>query len=84
MSLEKLVSLVSRLFFLGAFVLLGLALIERIANAFGYTILQVYSGSRLLDAAVVLLVFVIAVQLREMKEELKKRPWEARPPRSQM
>jgi hypothetical protein len=84
MSLEKLVSLVSRLFFLVGFVLLGLALIERIANAFGYTILQVYSGSRLLDAAVVLLVFVIAVQLREMKEELKKRPWEARPPRSQM
>jgi hypothetical protein len=73
MSLEKLVSLVSRLFFLGAFVLLALALIERIANASGYTILQVYRGSRLLEGAVVLLVFVIAVQLREMKEELKKR-----------
>jgi hypothetical protein len=73
MSLEKLVSLISRLFFLAAFVLLGLALIERIANASGYTVLQVYSGGRLLDVAVVLLVFVIAVQLRELKEELKKR-----------
>ncbi len=73
MNLEKLVSLVSRLFFLGAFVLLALALIERIANASGYTILQVYRGSRLLGGAVVLLVFVIAVQLREMKEELKRR-----------
>ena len=74
MNLEKLVSMVSRLFFIGAFVLLGLALIERIANASGYTILQVYRGGRLLDVAVVLLIFVIAVQLREMKEALKKRP----------
>ena len=74
MSLEKLISMVSRLFFIGAFVLLGVALIERIANASGYTILQVYRGGRLLDVAVVLLIFVIAVQLREMKEELKKRP----------
>lgn len=73
MSLEKLVSLVSRLFFLGAFVLLALALIEKVANASGYTILQMYAGGRLLEFAVVLLVFVIAVQLREMKEELKKR-----------
>ena len=74
MSLEKLVSLVSRLFFLGAFVLLTLALIERIANATGYTILHLYKGGRLLEFAVVLLVFVIAVQLREMKEELRRRP----------
>ena len=73
MSLEKLVSLVSRLFFFVACVLLALALIERIANASGYTILQQFSGGRLLEFAVVLLVFVIAVQLREMREELKKR-----------
>ena len=72
MSLEKLVSLVSRLFFLGAFVSLGLVLIERSANAIGYTILQ-GKGARLLEIAGVLLVFVIAVQLREMKEELKKK-----------
>jgi hypothetical protein len=74
MSFERLVSLLSRLSFLVAFVLLALALMERIANASGYTILQVYSGGRLLEVAVVLLVFVIAVQLREMKEELRKRP----------
>jgi len=73
MSLEKLISTLSRLFFLGAFVLLGLALIERIANATGYTILQLYRAGRLLEIAVVLLVFVIAMQLREMKQELKSR-----------
>ena len=72
MSLERLVSAVSRLFFIGAFVLLGLALIERIANSSGYTILRSYRGGRLLEIAVVLLVFVIAMQLREMREELKR------------
>jgi hypothetical protein len=71
MSFEKLVSLISRLFFLGAFVSLSLALIERIANGFGYTILQ-HRGGRLLEFAVVLLVFVIAAQLREMKEALRR------------
>jgi hypothetical protein len=72
MSLEKLMSMSSRLFFLGAFVLLGLAVIERVANATGYTILQLYRGGRLLEFAVVLLVFVIALQLREIREELKR------------
>ena len=72
MSLEKFVSIASRLFFLGAFVLLGLAMLERSAYAFGYTILQM-RGGRLLELAVVLLVFVIAMQLREVREELKRR-----------
>jgi hypothetical protein len=73
MSLEKLISTMSRLFFLLAFVFLGLALVERVANATGYTILEVARAGRLLELAVVLLVFVIAMQLREMKEELKSR-----------
>jgi len=73
MSLEKLISMVSRFFFLGAFVLLGLALIEKLANVANYTILQQYRGGRLLDFAVVLLIFVIAMQLRQMKEDLRGR-----------
>lgn len=73
MSLEKLISTMSRLFFLAAFVLLGLALVERLANATGYTIIEVAHAGRLLEFAVVLLIFVIAMQLREMKEELKSR-----------
>ena len=66
-------SVISRLCFLGAFVLLGLALMEKVANTAGYTILQAYRGARLLEVAVVLLVFVIAIQLREIREELKNR-----------
>jgi hypothetical protein len=72
MNLEKAFSMISRLFFLGAFVLLGLALIEKVANVTGYTILQeTIPTIHLLNAAVVLLLFVIAIQLREMKEQIK-------------
>ena len=75
MTFEKMISVASRLFFLGAFVLLGLAVIERIANGAGYTIMPPgrFAAGRLLEIAVVLLVFVIAMQLREIRLELKKR-----------
>lgn len=72
MSLEKLISVVSRLFFLGAFVSLALVLIERVAYATGYTILR-GKGTHLLEITAVLLIFVIAIQLREMREELRRR-----------
>ena len=74
MDLERMISLTSRLFFLGAFALLAVALIERLANSAGYTVLGgVFSGGRLLEIAAILLIFVIAMQLREMKEELRRR-----------
>ena len=73
MSLEKLESLVSRLFFFGAFVLLVLALIERIANESGHTILPMFRAATALDMAVVLLVFVITILLREIREAVKQK-----------
>ena len=73
MSLETLVSLVSRVCFLGAFFLLTLVVIEIIANAIGYTILQGHRSASVIELAVVLLVFVITVQLRGMKEEFRRR-----------
>lgn len=71
---DKLFSMISRLFFVGAFVLFGLGIIERIAYTAGYTILPEGSltGGRLTEIAVVLLIFVIAIQLRELREELKR------------
>jgi hypothetical protein len=72
MSLEKLTSLISRVFFVIAFVLLGVAVIERVANVFDYTILR-RPGGRLLEFAVVFLVFVIALQLREVREAIRRR-----------
>jgi hypothetical protein len=71
MFIEKLISAVSRIFFIGAFVLLGVGVIERIAYEAGYTI--AFSGGRLMEIAAVLLIFVIAMQLREMKGMLKKK-----------
>lgn len=71
--MERLISLVSRVFFLAAFVMIALVLIERIANVSGYTLLQGWRGAHWLDAAVTLLVFVIAAQMREVKEAIKKR-----------
>ena len=72
--MESLFSAASRLFFLGAFVLLALAVLEEAANATGYTIMRAYPGGRLLEFAVVLLIFVVAIQLRAMREDLKRRP----------
>ncbi len=69
--MEKLMTLLSRLFFLGAFVLLALALLERAANMFGYTFSPTYQSGRLLEFAVALLVFVIAFQLHAIKEGMK-------------
>ncbi len=75
MTCEKINSIVSRLFFFAAFVLLGLEIIERIASGAGYTIIGVgrFTPGRLLEIAAILLVFVIAIQLREIRQELKKR-----------
>ena len=72
MNFEKLLSMISRFFFAGAFLLFTLAVIERIANAGGYTLLQGYRGGRILEFAAILLIFVIALQLREMKVLLKR------------
>jgi len=76
MRFDTLTSLISRAFFVIAFVLLALALIERVANTFEYTILRsVYLGGpgRLLEFSVVLLMFVVALQLREVREAVRLR-----------
>jgi hypothetical protein len=72
MTLGKLESAVSHLFFWGAFLLLGLAVLERAANEFGYTIVRAVKAATMLEGAVVLLVFVIAAQLRAIREAFKR------------
>jgi hypothetical protein len=74
MWLEKVISMISRTFFVLAFILLGLAVIERVANIYGYTVLAgTYPAGRLLDFSVVLLLFVLALQLREVRDALRAR-----------
>ena len=65
--MSKLISLLSRVFFLISFVIAGIAVWEKLANLFGMTLLRGYPPSRLLEFAAVVLLFVIAMQLREIK-----------------
>ena len=72
--MDKLISLASRLFFVVAFGLLGLAVLERAARFTGYTILRgTFEPGRLLEYAAILLVFVMAVQLRQIRQAMQPR-----------
>ena len=65
--MEQLTSIVCRVSFILAFILAGLAIWEKLANLFGLTLNMVFSPRRLLEIAVVVLLFVISLQLREIK-----------------
>lgn len=66
---DQLSSLLSRVLFAGAFILAAFAVLEKVANFLGFTltVLGGYAPSRLLELAAVALLFVIALQLREIK-----------------
>ena len=67
--MDSIISNTSRVLFIGAFLLAAVAILERLSNLFGFTLL-VFGGwapSRMLEYAAVLLLFVIALQLREIK-----------------
>ncbi len=65
--MDKLTSLTSRVLFLLAFALAGVAVWEKLANFMNQTLLRGYAPSRLLEFSAVALLFVVALQLREMK-----------------
>jgi hypothetical protein len=69
----QLTSVVSRILFIVAFVLAGLAVLEKVANLAGFTltIARGYAPSRLLELSVVALVFVITLYLREIRRLLE-------------
>jgi hypothetical protein len=69
----KLSSFMSRVLFLVALLLAGLALWEKLLNTFGFSALRGYAPSRLLEYAAMAVLFVIALQLREIKELQKPR-----------
>ena len=62
---DQISKVTSRTLFVGAFVLAGFAVWEKVINLFGFTftILRGYNPSRLLELAAVALLFVIALQL---------------------
>jgi hypothetical protein len=66
--MSRLVSIISRIAFIISFILAGLAVWERLAVMMGYTLLRgQYYPWRLLEYAAVALLFVVALQLREIR-----------------
>jgi hypothetical protein len=70
--MEKLTSIICRILFILAFVLTGIGVLEWLARHFGSTISGgLYDPGRLLEFSAMGLVFVIALQLREIKNQLR-------------
>lgn len=69
----KLTSVLSRILFVGCFLAAALAVWERVLNFFGFTVLgDAFPPSRLLEFSGIGVLFVIALQLRELKEIEKR------------
>ena len=65
-------NLITRLVFFLAVLAAGLAIFERLAYAVGYTLLRgTISGGRLLEISAILVIFVIALLLREIRDLLR-------------
>ncbi len=70
---EKLMSMLSRLFFVGALAVLGLALVEKGLNLIGQDLPVIgVNPEQVLSWTSPLLLFVITIVLRQMREELKR------------
>ena len=75
MNLESLYHWFARLFFFAGLALLGVAMLEGVMNLAGYTIPRdYYSKGRLVELAAALLVFVITILLRQIRDALKATP----------
>ncbi len=72
----NLTSLANRILFVGALGLAVLAVLEKLSNLFGFTLAFAasYPPSRLLELAAVALLFVIALELREIKASGRPSP----------
>ena len=73
MDFERLNSIVARTFFFGAFLLFAMAVVFKLLVMLGLAPYDYsFNPARVLEWAVILLVFVIASLLRQIREEMKK------------
>jgi len=65
-------SIFNRLFFVAAFLLFAVGLVEKAANLFGYTVVGgMYSAGRLFEFAGIMLLFVITLLLRDVRDRAR-------------
>lgn len=65
----KPLSLCSRILFTAAALLFAIAVAEKVVNAAGYTLIgQAYAPGRLLEFAGIMVLFVIGLLLREIRD----------------
>lgn len=68
---SKITSLICRILFLASFAIAGVAVWEKLANLMGMTLTRgYYSNTQLLEFSAIALLFVLALQLREIKSVL--------------
>jgi uncharacterized membrane protein len=69
--INRITSLISWILFIASFVIAGIALWEKLANLMGLTLTRgYYTNMQLLEFSVIALLFVITIQLREIKKYL--------------
>jgi hypothetical protein len=74
MNLDKLIGAAGRPLFILALALLALAGAERVANVAGYTITRnSFTAGRLLEISALLATFVIAILLRQIRDDARAR-----------
>ena len=72
MNFESVYKYFARTLFIIAGAAIAVAFLERIAEYFDFSIIgQMYEPGRLLELAATLLIFVIAVLLRQVRDELR-------------
>jgi len=70
--INQLSSFISRILFIASFLLIGISIWEKLANMMGLTLTRgYYSSWHLLEISAIALLFVIALQLREIKKSLE-------------
>jgi hypothetical protein len=72
MNLEQISAVAVRVFFFAGFACLVLAIVELASRAFGYTLVLRRNPGDYLDYAVVLLTFVVAILLRQIRDRLAR------------
>ena len=70
--MQQIASIIYRVLFAVAFLLAGLGVWEKLIRLFGYTMFKgSYEPWRLLEFSAVILLFVMALQLREIRMALR-------------